>query len=508
MSDILAEEAKDKIQNEYLLNKKNLILLSSSLIIGILYDVLLARSTLGIAYPIFIIAVCLIIYKNNADILVKKWSFGWFIGLAAFLLSITYFLFTNQLFRSLNAFIIPVFLVAHILLITKSNCYPWANWKFGKELFKAVVVRPFNNLFKPCSLLWCLILDYGNQEENKFSLFKRVALGLIIALPILGVVGALLSSADLVFEKFWVDLVKNINIWNLIYHLFIIIVITFMSFSFLFGLDKPLIKIKEESCLIRHIDAVIVITILFLLALLYAIFCFIQFAYLFGAGAQLLPEGFSYAEYARRGFFELVQVALINICIVAANIHFTKPAGNLTNKIIKVLNSLLLFSTFVMLISAFQRMSLYEANFGYTYLRVLTHSFMVMIFFILLVTLYRVWRNRISLAKWYIVIGIVYYLVINFVNIDVIIAKKNMERYYATGEIDVGLFWNMSDDTIPYLVEIAASANGEVAAKAHEMLRVKAKYDLIITKNTEWQAYNLSRQKAKRVLIDNGIISF
>lgn len=44
------------------------------------------------------------------------------------------------------------------------------------------------------------------------------------------------------------------------------------------------------------------LTVTVLVAVLYVVFCGIQIIYLFGGGGEL-PEGVTYAEYARQGFF-------------------------------------------------------------------------------------------------------------------------------------------------------------------------------------------------------------
>ncbi len=64
-----------------------------------------------------------------------------------------------------------------------------------------------------------------------------------------------------------------------------------------------------------------VLTALFVLCAVYLLFISMQAKYLFGAFWGALPEGFSYSEYARQGFFELCRVAAINIVILlAANV--------------------------------------------------------------------------------------------------------------------------------------------------------------------------------------------
>src|SRR5207244_2088993 len=43
---------------------------------------------------------------------------------------------------------------------------------------------------------------------------------------------------------------------------------------------------------------------------LFLAFIMVQLAYLFGGQANISAQGFTYAEYARKGFFELVAVAV------------------------------------------------------------------------------------------------------------------------------------------------------------------------------------------------------
>lgn len=105
-------------------------------------------------------------------------------------------------------------------------------------------------------------------------------------------------------------------------------------------------------------------------------FIAIQFSYLFGSLTDGLPRDFTFAQYARKGFFELVAVTLINLVLLTGNMYFVKASGKKLDRAVKILNTILVMSTFIMLLSAHFRMSLYEDAYGFTYLRVLTHAFM------------------------------------------------------------------------------------------------------------------------------------
>jgi len=123
----------------------------------------------------------------------------------------------------------------------------------------------------------------------------------------------------------------------------------------------------------------------------------------------------------------------------------------------------------------------------------------VMIFVALGIALHRVWSDRINIAKWYLVIGIASYVLINYINVDVIIAEKNMARFHGTGEIDIDYLASMSYATTPYLIELAAERNGEVSFMAKNAVAYRKE---ILSREYDWQSYNLSEQQARKSLKD------
>lgn len=58
-------------------------------------------------------------------------------------------------------------------------------------------------------------------------------------------------------------------------------------------------------------NPVIAITFLSMITAVYLIFCVIQAVFLF-TGGRLLPEGYTYSEYAHQGFFQL----LFCVCLI------------------------------------------------------------------------------------------------------------------------------------------------------------------------------------------------
>ena len=365
-----AEKLSDKDQGK--LDKKNGSILILSLLVAVLYDFLFYEKVAGLSYPIFIIVLYAVMYQKKKEDSLKGECFQWFLTLTVLALAFTYLLNSNQVLETMNSILIPVIFVAHILLITEKRQYDWFRCGFLKDIFHGLLIRPVEHVPKIVHLIPELM---GRDNElTKDSIIKRVLVGIVFSLPVLGAVITLLSSADLMFGKLVNEVLSDVHFSDIIKQTLLIGFIAVLAGSYLWGLTYSTRERVLGRDVDRKMDEVSILTGLCLLNIVYGVFSYIQFAYLFGGLSNLLPEGFTYAEYARRGFFELVVAATVNVAIVLGSLNLTKISGVLSDRIFKILNSGLVVSTLVMLFSSFVRMHLYEEVFGYTYLRVFTHG--------------------------------------------------------------------------------------------------------------------------------------
>ena len=111
--------------------------------------------------------------------------------------------------------------------------------------------------------------------------------------------------------------------------------------------------------------------------ILFAAFVAIQFQYFFGGQANIHIEGYTYAEYARKGFGELVAVAFFSLLLLLGLGAITRRDTESQRKTFSSLGVGLVGLVLVMLISAFQRLALYESAYGFSRLRAYTHVFMI-----------------------------------------------------------------------------------------------------------------------------------
>lgn len=106
-------------------------------------------------------------------------------------------------------------------------------------------------------------------------------------------------------------------------------------------------------------------TVLTVLNIVYLLFSIIQFTYLFmQIGAK---ENLDYAIYARRGFFQLMIVTIINFVIILLTNANKRETTKFVSIYTKIMNLFLIIFTGIMICSSFLRMYLYEQEYGYTF---------------------------------------------------------------------------------------------------------------------------------------------
>ncbi len=483
------------------ISRQQIILLAGTLFLGILFNILFYQNEPGLSIPAFVAAFYGILFLNTGGGLKFKPDLPWALSIPVLLLSLTYLFYSNMVFFALNLMAIPILIVAQTVLITGNSSCLWHYPGFLADLLYGFFCRTFINIAGPIKILSSLSRRKAGKAGG--SAAGKVLLGIAIAFPILLVVISLLISADRIFENFMgriPDLFRDLNLGEIIGRGFIILFIFFTSFSFILSLmekKKPGFPAEWDGRvnLPKIWDHVTVITVMILVNVIYVVFVLIQFAYLFGGVRLDLPADFTYSEYARRGFFELIAVTVINFSILMLCIGFTKMTG-VPAKFLRFLYSLLVGNTLVMLVSAYYRMLLYEEAYGFTYLRVLTQAFMIFMLVLFGITLLRVWNDGITLVKPFIIAAVAAYLIVNYVNIDVIIAQNNINRYYATNKIDVGYLSTLSYDAVPEIAKLAVTRDEKLADEIAGLLKDKKEEAL---KNKSWQSFNISRFRAANI---------
>jgi hypothetical protein len=470
-------------------NKNDWLFLFLCLLLGILAEESFFRGLIGISYLIFIMAFYAVFFWRYRRFAFSHQRFGYLIVICVWLLSSGYALNENILFYILNIVGIPVLVIFHLVLVTSPKNFRWNQLAFIFYIFKRLIdAIKYNTAFTA---------SFGKSAKNdvddhKLFIWKKILIGVVISLPVLAVVLRLLMTADSQFALMVggiPDLFRVVDAEGIMR-----LVVVLICMGAFFGLMQVLFKKQLE--VMQHqdwqisvrLDTVISVTVLVLINLVYILFTIVQFRYFFSGN---LEGDYTYAEYARKGFFELLFVTLINLSITIVVLSFGDSGKNGIRKLRQVLLTILVLSSGVMLSSAFLRLSMYEDAYGFTFTRVLVHSFMIFLVVIFTYTLVKIWVDKLSLFHFYFITALIYYTTINVIDLDRFVVKENITRYEETGKIDANYLSSLSATGVLGLIDLYEQ--GESIPHLKEILHDKQTEAR--TENHSWQSYNLKRER-------------
>jgi hypothetical protein len=292
--------------------------------------------------------------------------------------------------------------------------------------------------------------------------------GLLIATPLIVVFGALFMSADAVFAGLVLDILR-IDFELIASHLLLFAVSAWLATGYLRGFVMgtelpPLRALWQDGSLPGllprrpALSITEVATALAAIDLLFLLFVIVQFRYLFGGDAlvQVTP-GLTYAEYARRGFFELVfAVVLVVPVLLAADWLLTRDRRR-DDLVFRVLAGVQVALVLAITASAFQRLRLYHASYGLTESRFYAMVLLIWIGAMLLWLAATVLRGRRdSFAFGALASGLATIALLFVVNPDAVVARTNVARMSAADDsvrFDVAYATSLSADAVPVLLE-------------------------------------------------------
>nr|WP_155669432.1 DUF4173 domain-containing protein [Ornithinibacillus caprae] len=477
------------------MRRQDIIFLLICVGLGVLAELSFFHGRIGVSYLAFITGFYAVLF-GRYKLSFNNRRIGLLLMVAIWLLAGSYAFYDNVLFRSLNFLLIPVLVFFHIVLITSPNNINWS-----KPAFVVLLIKKLEQAIQYSSKFCKLSLKkvFKNMDDQAAQTIKRIVIGLVIGVPLLFIITGLLMSADAVFQDIVLRLPEFVLELNFLEGTFRFILAILFALLF-FGVFQVLHvrpKTKENVGLVNEKttvkwDSIIAITILALLNAVYVLFTVIQFKYFFNDGLQ---SGYTYAEYARRGFFELIFVTLINWSILISFLKLVKEDRRPLKVALKIMYSLLIIVSGVMLTSAYQRLSLYEAAYGFTLDRVLAHAFMIFLMVIFAYTFVRVLLERLSILHFYLIIGLVFYTGLNAISLEKIVVDNNIERYEATGKIDIYYLSHLSYTGLDGLVDLY-EADPDIP-ELKELL-VEQKSVLKNEGEDSWQSFNFMKQRVTK----------
>lgn len=284
----------------------------------------------------------------------------------------------------------------------------------------------------------------------------RIGLGIALTIPAILVFGALLTSADATFEYLITDILR-IDIWTLIGHAALIAFLAWLAGGWMRArflatefFSSPLhfqsrvsLGMTELAILLGSLD------------LLFGIFVVIQIPHFFGGHTAILDTpALTYAQYARRGFFELIAVAALGLPLLLMVDWLYRGTVARERRIIRTLSAVMIAFLGVMLASAMHRLFVYMEAYGLTTARINASAILIWIGLALVLFCILVFRGKRQLLPFGIIVsGYIVLLGLNAVNPDALVARVNMTRMATDGKFDTQYTFRLGADAVPVLLD-------------------------------------------------------
>ena len=124
-------------------------------------------------------------------------------------------------------------------------------------------------------------------------------------------------------------------------------------------------------------------------------------------------------------------------------------------------------------------MVLYIKAYGMTVLRLTTSSFMLFLSVVFIAAILRIYINNINIVKTALITAGVVVLVLGMLNVNSICAEYNYKAYKsnALSTIDIKAMYELGDEGVPYVVQIACGKDTDKAKEAQRYLAEAYLYD-------------------------------
>ena len=455
---VILENGKIKNHFEYFN-----IFFSASVIYALLSVVLIYNNVNGIGKTLFVFLTCAYSFYclSKAGIKIKTGAitlmvFIGLLGISIFNTSDRLVIFINEVFM----FISLIILLVHSYV----NDDEWQLAEYIKSFMRTVFVplaligriTPKSEINYERSIGVHLNNDTEDVTQNNMtntdnkcdttkivSKIGYVLIGLFMSFCLLIIILPLLFSADELFEELFTSMITSINVITYdvtdlfcmaILFIFILLA-SFLGIKYLNLGEANNTKVRERG----KVNELIGITVFVVISLVYVMFSFVQIFGLF-LNKMHLPAGETFSSYAREGFFQLLNVALMNLIMIVVSFYLFNKS-----KIIKILLTIISICTYIMLTSSIYRLVLYIGEYHLTKLRLYAFWGLIVVFFGLTGAVISIYNEKFKFARYGFITLLTLWTVFSFMRPEYVIAIYNVSKS-ASENIDLDYIASFSSD--------------------------------------------------------------
>lgn len=349
-----------------------------------------------------------------------------------------------------------------------------------------------------------------SRKLKKSDKFVHIIMGIVIAIPVFIVMLYILASADEVFKEVFRDLGELLSINTFVGDFIGIVIMVLIGYTVPYAFTKYISggQLSTQEGKSAENEPIVAIIVTGVVSLLYVLFSAIQIIYLF-LGKGTLPADYSYAEYAREGFFQLLFVSAFNVVMVLICIEFFKKS-----RILKGILVIVCGCTFVMIASSIYRMGMYIREYGLTFTRVLVLWALAVITLLMVGLVYQLFQEKFNLFRYGIIVVSVCFTLFSLSHVDYFIAKYDLNMYAemngmheddlydGNDYVDYGYLMELSTDAAPIMAEHMEEMNQYMKENDWDLYEAQWAYQYYKEDGMEYNKitirnFNVSRYMAR-----------
>ncbi|MFB8205768.1 DUF4153 domain-containing protein [Kitasatospora purpeofusca] len=323
--------------------------------------------------------------------------------------------------------------------------------------------------------------------------------GVLVAVVLLTVFGALFAGADAAMANVLESLVPSIDLGELPARaaLFVLGLATALGFAHIAAgprrWDRTVVRPGRARGRLEWALPLAALNLMF------GAFVVLQAVVVLGGAEAILERtGMTRSEYARQGFWQLLVVTVLTLVVVALAKRWAPRGTEADRRLVRLLLGALCLLTLVVVAAALGRMWFYVDASGLTTLRlwVLAVEIWLGVVFVLLIvaglTPSAGWLPRAAVLS-----AVAAAAVYGLTGPDAMVAEHNVARFERTGQIDLRNVRSLSVDAVPALDRLP----GDYRTCALGLVA----YNLRAEGSTPWYATSLAASRARGILAERPV---
>lgn len=371
-----------------------------------------------------------------------------------------------------------------------------------RKAFLAVFSYTFGNFDVPYKKLF-----KGVRRGSKGQGVLFTVLGLICTIPFLVILTLLFSNADFAFAQSLSSILSyfyDLPVAKIIGTILLGVLMTVYILPLFFALDADYPQPEAGSKRKGILPNAAVTAFLAALIALEVYFSYFQVRYLF-LNLGTLPEGVSYAEYARGGFFEIAAATLLTVALIfAATVLTRRDEDEELPLSVRLLLTVFSACVVLMFASSYYRMLMYMDAYSMTIRRVGVCWLMALMLAVLIGVIIYIWKPDFALTRYTIFTVLVFVLALNLMHLGATVSKNNVDRYFQEQEAEVKTGYQLDENYLYTLLPASAPdlVRLENTPTYEQNYHLQSALNAIREHDYSWRAWSYDLYRAKKACSD------